>query len=126
MATHLAEKRRETVSQETRLSEMSLIRNRPKRNSLNSGYFLQGFLFGGAPHYLANICSPRLVGLTDDIFGSHVGFYLSFSFSRSFTVSHFTAELIRCGWAVQAPPSGSALLDHAKQEVAKTAVCNST
>lgn len=49
----------------------------------------------------------------------------SLCLSLSLSVSHFNAELIQCGWAGQDQPSGSALL-HARQEVARTAACNST
>ena len=48
---------------------------------------------------------------TDEIAGSHVGLHSSFSVF----VSHFNAELVRCGRAVQEQPSGSALLLHAMQ-----------
>lgn len=48
------------------------------------------------------------------------------SLSLSLFVSHFNAELIQSGWAVQEQPSGSALFLHARQEVARTAACNST
>lgn len=65
---------------------------------------------------------------TDEILGSHVGFsaLLLFLLSLSLSVSHFNAELIQSDWAVQEQPSGSALLLHARQEVARTAACNST
>lgn len=87
---------------------------------------------------LPSICSGGLVLRAmdaDETFGSHVGFQsslsppLSLSFlSLSFLlhVSHFNAELIQSGWAVQEQPSGSALLRRARQEVARTAACNST
>lgn len=44
----------------------------------------------------------------------------------SLSVSHFNVELMQSGRVVQEQQSSSALLLRARQEVARTAACNST
>lgn len=88
-------------------------------------------LFGGAtPLYLPSTCScSSEIWIQMRTFAAMLAsapLLPPLLVSLPVSVSHFNAELIQCGWAVQEQPSSSALLLHARQEVARTAACNST